>query len=341
MPSNESQFLSWLRLLRVANLPSALANILMGYLLAHQSWTPSLPLVLLILASACIYMAGMVLNDAFDLKVDLEQRPFRPLPAGKISTRAAWIAGFGLLLAGVLVAFFAGRLGNPESAVGTSSPVWRTSIIAIFLALLVVLYDGPLKRTICAPFLMGGCRMLNILLGASTFVAPAALVQESGFFEGNLLWGLPLIVWWVAISVGFLISGATLLGRDEAVENQSRTPLLFAASIVLVSLVGLALCVYAPPSSYQGALEIREPQKTMFPLFIGILSLSVLRRVFEAVATLKPKSIQMGVVSVLRSLIIFDAAVCYLARPDQIGFALCVLALLIPTLLLGRYMAST
>ena len=71
------------------------------------------------------------------------------------------------------------------------------------------------------------------------------------------------------------------------------------------------------------------------------MSLTILRRVFSAVATLKPKSVQIGVVSVLRSLIIFDAAICYMAVPDQITYALAVLALLIPTLFLGRFIAST
>ena len=286
-------------------------------------------------------MAGMVLNDAFDFKVDLEQRPTRPLPAGRISIGSAWTAGFGLLIVGVALACFAGWIGNSSGEPGISSPLIRASVIAVVLAVLVVLYDGPLKRTIAAPFLMGGCRTANILLGASTFVAPEVIGTTNTLFEGNLLWGLPLIVWWVAFAIGLLISGATLLGRDEAVENQSRTPLLAATGIVLLSLIALAFCVYCPVSSYAGALKVHEPQKTMFPFFIGIMALSILRRIFEAVTTLKPKAIQMGVVSVLRSLIIFDAAVCFLAKPEQVSYAICVLALLVPTLLLGRYMAST
>lgn len=312
----------------------------MGYLVVHQSWTPVLPLVLLVLASASIYMAGMVLNDAFDFKVDLDQRPSRPLPAGQISKKAAWVAGFGLLLLGVALSFGAAMSSLPVGASGLNFSIWRTPIIAGVLSILVVLYDGPLKRTVLAPFLMGGCRTANILLGASTYVAPA-VVSNLAFDENYLVWGLPLIVWWVAVSIGLLISGATLLGRDEAVENQSRSPLVVAGCIVLISFVALAACVYCPTSKFAGMFQVHEPQKTLFPIFIGIMSLSILRRVVAAIATLKPKAIQMGVVSVLRSLIIFDAAICYLALPEQVGYAIVVLALLIPTMLLGRYMAST
>jgi len=106
-------------------------------------------------------------------------------------------------------------------------------------------------------------------------------------------------------------------------------------------LAGLAFSVYCPTSTDPGSFQISESQKTIFPLFIGFMSMTILRRVFTAVATLKPKAIQLGVVSVLRSLIVLDAAICYLAVPHQISYALIVLSLLIPTLLLGRIFAST
>lgn len=352
------EIMPWLRLLRISNLPSAIANILMGYLLVHQSWTPTLPLVLVMAASASMYLAGMVLNDAFDFEVDLAERPSRPLPAGDISKKSAWQVGFGLLILGVLIALAAGWVGTSEVASGElsglSNPFWRTGLFAILLAILIVLYDGPMKRTIAAPFLMGGCRTLNILMGASTFspfVGSAASnflaategnpLESEPLFFNNLFLGLPLIVWWVAIAIGTLISGATLLGRKEAVEKQPRGPMVVAALIVVAGLIGLAMTVYCPTKSTVTNLEILASQKKLFPLFVALMSFTIMRRVIEAVATLKPKAIQMGVISVLRSLIIIDAAICYLAMPDQIVYALIVLSLLIPSLVLGKYIAST
>lgn len=346
MPTSKQKgILPWLRLLRIPNLPSAISNILMAFLLVSQAWTPTIPLLLLIVASSAMYLAGMVLNDAFDYEVDLAQRPNRPLPSGQISIRAAWIVGFGLLISGVVIACVAGWIGSGGAHDGIASPVWRTAIIAVALAICIVLYDGPLKRTIAAPFVMGGCRTLNILLGASTFLPSATggmgVPQTNGPFADNLLFGMPLIIWWVAIAIGGLITGATLLGRKEAEETQRRGPLLFAGLIMLVSLIALALTVYCPTESTQFSFKVSETQKTIFPLFIGFMSLTIIRRAAEAIVTAKPKAIQIGVVSVLRSLIIIDAAVCYLAAPHQIAYALVVLTLLIPTLFLGRFIAST
>ncbi len=306
----------------------------MAYLLVNQSWTPVTTLLPLIVASAMMYLAGMILNDVFDYEVDLQERPSRPLTSGAISKSQATLVGFTLLIAGVIVASLCGAVAG----------TWLTGFFAILLASCILLYDGPLKRTILAPFVMGGCRTLNILMGASTFVSLAAndIAQASPpLLPHNEFLGLPLLVWWVAIAIGGLISGATLLGKKEAAQEQPRGPMILAGVIVLASLTGLALSVYCPTSPAAEALQISETQRTIFLMFIGFMSLTILRRVFAAVATLKPKAIQLGVVSVLRSLIILDAAVCYLAAPHQISYALVVLSLLIPTFLLGRYFAST
>ena len=342
----------WLRLLRIPNLPTAVSNILMAYLLVHQSWTPVIPLLLLVLASAAMYSAGMILNDVFDYQIDLKQRPQRPLPSGAISMSAAQSGGFSLLIGGVIIASLCGCVFGPVTG------SWRTGAFAVLLATFIFLYDGPLKRTALAPFLMGGCRTLNILMGASTFVGISKTATAAGaggppvggdfggatleLFSNNQLLGMPLLVWWwIAIAIGGLIAGATLLGRNEAAQEQNRASLIVAGLIVLASLIGLACAVYCPTSVLPGSFQVSETQKTIFPMFIAFMSLTILRRVFVAVATATPKSIQLGVVSVLRSLIILDAAVCYLAMPHQIIYALVVLSLLIPNMWLGRYFAST
>lgn len=317
----------------------------MAFLLVNQSWTPVVPLVLLIVASAAMYCAGMVLNDVWDYEVDLQQRPNRPIPSGAISKSLATSGGFTLLLAGVIIASLCGAFSG--SFTGSSAASWRTGLFAVLLAVSIVLYDGPLKRTILAPLLMGGCRTLNILMGASVFISLAspqaaqAAADSSTILPSNQLLGMPLLVWWVALAIGGLVTGATLLGRNEALEEQPRGPMIVAGAIILISLMALAFSVYCPTSPIPGSFQISETQKTIFPMFIGFVSLTILRRVFSAVATLKPKSVQIGVVSVLRSLIIFDAAICYLVVPNQITYALVVLALLIPTLWLGRIFAST
>ncbi|MEM7786069.1 MAG: UbiA family prenyltransferase, partial [Planctomycetota bacterium] len=67
----------------------------------HQSWSPTIPLIFLLLSSAAIYTAGMVLNDYFDFEKDLVERPERPIPSGQISRKATFNFGFALLVGGV------------------------------------------------------------------------------------------------------------------------------------------------------------------------------------------------------------------------------------------------
>ena len=40
----------------------------------------------------------MVLNDAFDIDLDREEQPYRPLPSGRISLAAARWLGWNLLV---------------------------------------------------------------------------------------------------------------------------------------------------------------------------------------------------------------------------------------------------
>ena len=315
--------MAWLQLTRISNLPSALANILMGFLLAHGSWQPTWELVCLMLASTGFYLGGMVLNDVFDIDIDREQRPGRPLPSGRIRLDVARRIGFGLLLFGWLNCLLAGWLTSGAAV------DFRPVGIGGLLAICVLLYDGPLKRSWVAPMLMGACRTLNVLLGASTVVLAAGEAQP-----WNL--GMPAICWWIACSVGVLVAGATLLGRKEAVARQSRAPLVLATFLVGLGIAGIAAVVTCP---VQPALS--EQASNRFPLFIALIGLVIMRRVVTAAWLAKPKAIQMGVVSVLRSLIVLDASVCYLVAPEQPWFAFVVLALLIPSLLLGRAIRQT
>ncbi|MFM8703951.1 MAG: polyprenyltransferase, partial [Planctomycetia bacterium] len=73
--------LDWARLLRLPNHATAVADVLAGFLIVSQARTIEWPpqgLWWAIAASLGFYGAGMVLNDVFDLAIDLEERPGRP-----------------------------------------------------------------------------------------------------------------------------------------------------------------------------------------------------------------------------------------------------------------------
>ena len=120
---------SYLELLRLPNVFTAVADVAMGFffvavplnqhagmiipgcawafsddpqrsLLPIGMWT----LGLLAAASALLYSAGMVLNDVFDVELDREEQPDRPLPSGRISLGSARWLGWQLLTLGIMLA---------------------------------------------------------------------------------------------------------------------------------------------------------------------------------------------------------------------------------------------
>ncbi|MGH7224811.1 MAG: UbiA family prenyltransferase, partial [Gemmataceae bacterium] len=147
-----SDLRAYAQLTRLPNLPTALADICLGALAAGALPHHALAFAALLPASACLYSAGMVWNDYFDREQDRRERPFRPLPSGRLSSRQAARLGAALLVAGVLLALPAGT-----TALG----------IAVCLVGAITAYDGWLKRTWAGPLAMGTCRFLNVLLGVS------------------------------------------------------------------------------------------------------------------------------------------------------------------------------
>lgn len=149
--------LAWWQLLRGANVFTAASNVIAGFLIVQGHWEPIRVLATLVAASACLYLAGMVLNDVFDADLDACERPERPIPSGRIPLRAAATVGWALLAAGVALSWVAAALaGHP-----------MPGLIGVLLAVAVVQYDRGLKATWIGPVAMGWCRFLNVALGAS------------------------------------------------------------------------------------------------------------------------------------------------------------------------------
>src|SRR5438045_8697498 len=96
---------AWLELARISNLPTVWTNVLAGWLLAGGLWDWR-PLTWLLAGGSLMYTAGMILNDAIDVKFDCEHRQERPIPSRRVSPSAAWGAGIVMLVAGAAIWFF-------------------------------------------------------------------------------------------------------------------------------------------------------------------------------------------------------------------------------------------
>ena len=284
---------------------TAWADICLGFLLVHDELQPPTQFVSLILATTGLYLAGMVFNDIFDRGLDAQERPQRPLPSGRITLRKALLFGGSLLVMGLL---------------GAANAGWLCLVMATLLTVTIFAYDGGLKRTLIGPVVMGSCRTLNVLLGAS-----GAATSWAG------LWEMPQL--WAALCLGVYIAGVTWFARTEATESR-RWSLLGAIVTIDVGLGGL-LCWagrVGPLLKWKGA-----GQPMVAVSILAVIALTLNRRALAAIATPKPEFVQAGVKIMLWSIITLDAALIYLQRGDShTPYALAVVGLLMPTMLLRR-----
>ena len=304
--------LAWLRLIRAPNVFTAIADIAMGSLVARGSFEPWGLFACLALASACLYTAGMVLNDVFDSEVDESERPFRPLPSKQIPLPLARAIGFALLASGVVLGVMAGVLYDEVRP-------WRSGVVAALLAACVLLYDGWLKRTPIGPLGMGLCRFFNVLLGMSVASAAAGLLF--GYSQRHLL---------PAAGIGVYITGVTIFAKGEA--GQSSVRMLIAGMVVMAAGVGLL----GWGGQYVGRVEVSVQT---FWLLLAVLLAILFRRCLAAVFDPSPRNVQSAVKNGIVTLVLLDAAVA-LAAADP-AYALAIVALLAPMMLLGRWVYST
>src|SRR5262245_37514444 len=95
------------QLVRLPNVFTAIADIALGALVASALPDRWLPFLVLALTSGSLYSAGMVWNDYFDIEQDSKERPFRPIPSGRISRGMAARLGAALMASGLLFALIA------------------------------------------------------------------------------------------------------------------------------------------------------------------------------------------------------------------------------------------
>jgi len=311
--------LPWLRLMRLPNVFTAIADVAMGYLFVQREVTDGLVLGCLIAASAALYTAGIVFNDVFDHNIDAKERPFRPIPSGQISlTSAASLASI-LMIVGLLLGWITDVLPRSQGEIS-----WRSGFVASILALMILTYDGLVKNTGAGPLVMGACRFLNVLLGMSGG-EPNAAVGILGFGAGTMH---------VAMGIGFYIVGVTIFARSEA--GQSRRLELAAGMFTMVFGV-----VLLGSSALHQTLQFQSQTygRQLYWLLLALLMFSVLRRCSVAVFDPAPQKVQAAVKLAILSLIWLDAATALAVAGPVYGVA--IAALMIPALLLGRWVYST
>ena len=305
-----SRLLAYLQLMRLPNVFTAMADVAMGFLFTHASVHPAGAFLLLGFASSCLYTGGMVLNDVFDLEQDRRERPKRPLPSGQIPVKTATRIGWSLLQWGIAAGWGASFLA------ASNSP----GFVAIGLAALVVFYDAYAKRYLAGAVVMGACRAANVLLGMSA--APQPLSSAAVFVAGG---------------IGIYIAGLTLFARRE-VEGSRRLNLAPGA---VVAAIGLAVLIAAPLAMHDAwpfSTEFVFHQKNWLLLW-SVIAVLIGWRFIMAIIAPEPASIQAAVKSGILGIVAIDAAVVY--GIHGVGLAVGILILMLPAVLLGRWVYST
>jgi hypothetical protein len=129
-----------------------------GWPHGRRSW--ALPV-----ASACLYWAGMALNDYADRELDRVERPERPIPSGRVRPAEALGVAAGLTAAGLSVAGLAGGRQALVGAVRVAGTAWT--------------YDLLAKQTQAGPACMAAARGLDVLLGAGSRWREAATTSAA------------------------------------------------------------------------------------------------------------------------------------------------------------------
>ena len=199
------QVRAWLELLRISNVPTCLSNVLVGWTIGGGDFDP-LPLGILCGVVIAIYLAGMILNDVFDVEWDRIHRPDRPIPAGLISGATASVMAVILLLAAIAGAFWLG----PATLTAT-----------LLLMGLVIAYDAIHRIAPAAIITMASCRAMVYLVAA---IAAREVVPAPMIIGGMLA----LAIW---------TAGLTLLARREATGKVMHWPVMLYPAAVLIAFL--------------------------------------------------------------------------------------------------------
>lgn len=124
----------YIEILRPGN---ALMSAISIILVALIDKTISIPVVLAMLAVFFETAAGNVINDYFDYKIDLINKPDRPIPFGRISLKNGRNYGYFLFFMGTVCGFFISYLTNN----------WIPFAIVLFADVVLYLYAYKLKST--------------------------------------------------------------------------------------------------------------------------------------------------------------------------------------------------
>jgi 4-hydroxybenzoate polyprenyltransferase len=235
---------AWLQLARVSNTPTVVSNAVAGAMLVSTTARTG-TVVLVAVAMALFYTAGMVLNDVADAEIDRRERPERPIPSGAVSPAAALAVFCALIAAGLVL--LAGEGSEPFFA-------------GLGLVALIVLYDLWHKGNPVSPVMMAGCRAL-------VYIVAGLAVADS--LPGEL-WGATalLFVYVVGLTQVAKAEGAGVLSGWPVAAVIA--PIVYWAIMLPSAWAALLLAVFAAWLGW--TLRLLFVRRTIGPAVGGLIA---------------------------------------------------------------------
>ena len=191
-----------LQLTRFPGIFTAFSNVLVGFFIISYGQFEINILPFLLTTTGLLFSAGMILNDYFDYKVDLMERPERPIPSKKIPRKTA------LFL--VIIFFIAANLS--AAVIGIESIT-----VSLIMTILIIIYNFKAKKIpVIGIINLSSIRFLNIVLGFSITTLNFEIIHY-------------------AIPLALFVAGISILAKNEikpTVQNK-----IFNIIFILISII--------------------------------------------------------------------------------------------------------
>lgn len=293
-------FRDYLTLIRFPNLFTVPSNVAAGFaqlftLSQIGKWDLS-NLIVLMLTSILVYIVGVILNDYFDIKIDKTERPSRPLPSKRISTRSAITFAFMATLVAILFS--------------AAISIFSLAIISLILVAIFV-YDYSFKNSVFSSFTMATCRVLNIVLGFS-----------QGIFRIIEDYDTLIRVIVILVSMFMYVVAITNLSRYESGSQNRKVHLDFNFSLVL--FIPLIIGIFTVIGFFKLDLFVN------LAFFVGMIFLTFL----NVYSRHDQPDIKKIVRNLILSIIILDSI--FISGTVGLEYGLIAMLLLIPAIIFSR-----
>lgn len=222
--------------LRIANAPSVVSNVWLGFMVGWiqlgESWSdgsamPWSQATSVCLAGLLLYFAGNLANDWFDRHWDAVKRPERALPSGLFNPTIYLGASLLLATGGIATGFVV----NPMSG-----------YTAIAICGLIATYTYFHKKAMWSVIPMGLCRAGLYFLGFFASWLDAGYL-EVGYDEGPVAFKMFLEPTILAIGLFVYITGLSLSARYEGMKDAPPGPKVISLSLLVLPIMAMS-CPY-------------------------------------------------------------------------------------------------